>query len=776
MLDKHWTKTRRLSLIALLAAWHGLSGNAAAAETDTSVDAAKPAGLEEIVVTAQKRSENISNVGMGITAFSGATLEQEGIRTIQDLADIVPGLTYSLTRSNTPVYTLRGVGFNDTTIAAYAPVAVYVDEAPLPFPVLTTAVGLDLERVEVLKGPQGILFGQNATGGALNYIAAKPTDHFSAGIDGSFGRFNDTLINGFVSGPLSDTLRYRVAVQGERADDWQYSYTRDATAGKVQRFAGRVLLEWHALDDLTVNLNLNGWLNRSDPQLAQAIHIAPQIPGAPNVPILLAYPLAPNNNRAADWSPDIPPHANEHMEQATLRADWGFFSGLTLTSITSYVNYRRGSIQDADGITLHDTDFKARAELYSVSQELRVSGATDKPIRWIAGANYEHSSVNEADEYFVGDAGPSELLGFKNDGFFSDQAMNNYAAFANADFDITPMLTFKLGARYTEADRRNTACTVDSGDGELAAVFTGLSRALTRNPNVPAVLPGGCTSLNAVTFIPGVYNASLNEHNVSWRAGVDFKPLPDYLFYANVTKGFKAGSFGTISASTQAQFVPVTQESVLDYEGGFKVKLFDRRVSLEASGFHYDYHNKQVRGDLLDPIFGILEILRNIPKSSIDGADFSVAVAPFEGLSVRASATYLLAKVTSYTGINTVGVVQNFAGAPLPFTPKWEYAVSPDYSWSIGSHWTGSVGATVSFKSRTTGALGSGPVEDIDAYTLLDLRASLATQDGAWRFTLFGNNVADRYYWTNTVHAYDTDVRYTGRPATYGVMASYRYR
>jgi hypothetical protein len=136
----------------------------------------------------------------------------------------------------------------------------------------------------------------------------------------------------------------------------------------------------------------------------------------------------------------------------------------------------------------------------------------------------------------------------------------------------------------------------------------------------------------------------------------------------------------------------------------------------------------------------------------------------------------LAAKVTSYIGLNNSGVVQNYAHDPLPFTPKWEYALSPDYSWAVGQNWTASVGATVSFKSRTTGALGSGPVEDIDAYTLLDLRASLASKNDAWRYTLYGKNVADRYYWTNTVHAYDTDVRYTGRPATFGAMVSYRFQ
>src|SRR6266404_2517776 len=187
-------------------------------------------GLAEIVVTAEKRSESINKVGLAISALSGDSLRDLNIHSVQDLTQVVPGLTYAASLLDTPVYSLRGVGFYETTLAAYPDVSVYVDQVPLAFPVLTGNVGLDLERVEVLKGPQGILFGQNSTGGAINYIAAKPTDTQQAGIDVGYSRFATSTVDGFLSGPLTDTLAARLSFMSDQSGPWQHTYFRNPGA------------------------------------------------------------------------------------------------------------------------------------------------------------------------------------------------------------------------------------------------------------------------------------------------------------------------------------------------------------------------------------------------------------------------------------------------------------------------------------------------------------------------------------------------------------------
>jgi iron complex outermembrane recepter protein len=744
----------------------------AADETD-----AQSNQLQEIVVTAEKRSQGINNVGLTITAFTADTLEQQNVKSVQDLANIIPGLSYSQTATNTPVYTLRGVGFNENSLASYSDVAVYVDQVPLPFPALTTQAGLDLNRVEVLKGPQGILYGENATGGAINYIPNKPTDEFEAGVDVGYGRFNDTTVQGFVSGPLSSTVTARVTAMGEYMDPWQYSYTRDDQAGEVKKFAGRLLMDWSPSDRLKVELNLNGWLNESDPQIPQLSTAEPQNP-TPNAPFFLAYPPAPHNDRAADWAPAVAPRGNEWMFQTSLRGDYNFASDLTLTSISSFIRFMRDNTAGASGLNVLDDELASdRGNITNFDQEVRLANGSNAKLRWMTGGNFEYARVDENAIYVNTDSTATPAFGFDlSDGFLANQRMKNYAGFANVEYDVASDLTLKVGGRLTQADRSSANCTyvLPSYPG-LATLFTFLTRQLTGNPNVPTIPVGGCSTLNAVTFLPGLYNQQLNQGNASWRVGLDYKATPDILIYMNVAKGYKAGSIGAISASTTAQFAPVVQESVLDYEGGFKARLFDGSVQLDGAAFHYDYSNKQVRGVEKDPIFGLLDILINIPKSRIDGGELSLAWRVTHGLTLSGSATYLHTKVTEYTGLNNSGALENFAGAVLPFTPSLQFGVSADYTWTLFSKYPLSVGAAVNHKSRAQGTIGESAIENIDPYSLLDLRASIASADGAWRVLFYGKNVTDKYYWTNVVHEYDSDARYTGMPATFGVKFNYRW-
>ena len=199
-----------VAFTAMIAATPALAQGAASDGADVSIG--------EIIVTAQKRSESLSRVGLTITAMTGDALAQQGINSVQDLTTVVPGFSFSATQTSTAVYTLRGVGFYETALAGYPAVSVYVDEVPLPFPALTTMAAFDLERVEVLKGPQGILFGQNSTGGAINYIAKKPGQDLDYGFSATYGRFNQADLEAHIGGPLSDTLSGRLAVRMERAD------------------------------------------------------------------------------------------------------------------------------------------------------------------------------------------------------------------------------------------------------------------------------------------------------------------------------------------------------------------------------------------------------------------------------------------------------------------------------------------------------------------------------------------------------------------------------
>lgn len=775
-------------------------------------------GAGEIVVTANKRSENINKVGLTITALSGQALAERRIVSLGDVAAAVPGLSFSPSQMGSPILTLRGIGFNESSLGVYPAVSLYVDQAPLPFPVMTTHSAYDLERIEVLKGPQGTLFGENSTGGAINYIAAKPTDHFTAGGDLTYGRFNELEGNAYVSGPISDTLGFRVAVTGHHLDDWQYSISRPSdTNGHQSYVAGRAILDWKPSERAHFELNVNGWNDRSQPQALQLIAVRPQ--AAAYEPTQYGtIQFAPNKARAADWTNmiadpatgvidpatgitepgtaqlvDLAPSGNEKFIQAALRADIEITDDITLTSLTSYDGYRQRQVIDSDGspgalLNLQHDD----GHIHSFNQEMRLANAQSNRFRWIVGGNFEKSRTLEyqLDREFGTTAYNPGNLYLNASGVTVKQSIRNYALFGNGEFSLTDKLTLKAGVRYTDSQNHANICSTTIPGGNVDNLFNLLGSLLGTVPFTP-IGPNNCYTLNE-NFVPGQpFIRSLDEHNVSWRAGVDYKLSPTTLLYVNASRGYKAGSFPTLAAALYSGLEPVTQESVTAYEGGVKTQLFDRRVNLTGAVFYYDYKDKQVRGKLADPIFGDLDALVNIPKSRVYGAEAEVTVRPVEGLSLTGAVTYLNSRIDRYTGVNIVGQPDyNAAGNPLPFTPKWSGVANIDYRIHT-ARGTPFVGLTVNARSGAEAAIAAKRVDYADApntfvkpgvdcvycikgYATVDARIGFEGEGDRWSVSVWGKNILNKYYWTNVITSYEAAARAAGMPATYGITIGFK--
>jgi outer membrane receptor protein involved in Fe transport len=747
----------------------------------------------DIIVTAQKRAQSINDVGLTITALGADALNKQGIKTLDDLSRSVPGLSFATTDYGTPVFTLRGVGFYDFSLAGYPTTSVYVDEVALPFPVMTTHANLDLERVEVLKGPQGTLFGQNSTGGAINYVAAKPTKSLAAGLDMSIGRFGAGEASGYVSGPITETLGVRLAGQYGYGNGWQRSFTRDDTLGKKNYLNGRLLVDWKPTPDLKIELNLNAWRDRSDPQAPQYIGTFPQTPsdGSAVNPVLRTYPFAPDNARAADWGPDHRPSADKRQYQAALRGDLNLTDNIVLTSISSYVDYHTRQTLDMDGTTVQDFDQYNSGRIKSFTQELRVAGGEGTSFRWVLGGNYEHSKTFERDEYLFNESTVAVVYGLGSSGATAAQKMTNYAIFANGEYNVTPKITIKLGGRYTEAKRHADICTLDIGNGNANAFFTFLRGLYHPGETLPPIQPNQCLALDN-NFLPNLYSDTLKQHNFSWRAGLDYKASRDLLFYANISKGYKAGSYTILAATSFTSYIPVVQESLLDYEAGFKAKFLDRRLGLNGAVFYYDYRNKQLLTKIIDPLVGIIPALANIPKSRVKGAELELTAAPIDGLHLSGGLTYLDATITKYAGVNSGGIAANFAGTDIPFTSKWQYVLSGDYDVPVSGGIQPFIGATLTGRSQSVsivgGAAGAMPqpgyrqkgvladTYNLPGYALLDLRAGVHAADDSWRLMVWGKNVTNKYYYQNVIPSYDVVVRYAGQPATYGVSFAYKFQ
>jgi iron complex outermembrane receptor protein len=764
------------------------------AHAQSTASASSATALEEIVVTAQKRVQSINDVGLTITALSSETLERQGIKSLSDLAGQVPGLTFAPSDFGTPVLTLRGVGFYDNSIGGYPTTSVYVDEVPLPFPAYTTHANLDLERVEVLKGPQGTLFGQNSTGGAINYVAAQPTNTLSAGASATLGRFGQGDVDGYISGPITDTLKARLAVEHDFGGDWQHSYTRTDFLGAKDVTNARLLLDWRPTDELKLLLNLNGWQDKSDPQAGQFIAIFPQLSLGPNKsavnPKVAAYPFAPSDPTAADWSPDQRPQADKQQYQAALRGNYNITDNIILTSITSYVDYRVTQALDQDGTSTDLFQFNDVGAANSFTQELRVAGGEGTPFRWVGGGNYERSHTYEATLQRYFDSTVFTVLRNGDGKAYVDQTFENYAVFANGEYDLLSNLTLKLGGRYTHSRDTGKECTFDAGSGNGIATYALFYSRLHPGVPFPATKIGDCLTL-LQNGQPGLFVDTLTESNVSWRGGLDYKVTRDVLLYVNVAKGYKGGSFPALPGLVYTSYLPVTQEGLLDYEGGFKAKFFDRKLGVNGAIFYYDYSNKQLLTKRLDPLVGTAMALANIPKSRVEGAELEVTAVPIEGLHLSSGLTYLDAIITNYVGINAATVVASFAGTPIPFTPKWQYVLSADYDIPFTGKIQPFIGASLTGRNDTTSIVGgadeaiirpgyrsSVPLADtysLSGYHVFDLRAGLQAADGTWRVMAWAKNVTNTYYWQNVVTAFDGVTRYAGQPQTYGVTVSYRF-
>lgn len=778
MRSQECSKFFGLPLLALVSAL--AAGNASAQSAGVN-----QGGLAEIVVTAQKREQSVNDVPISITVSSGEQLVQRGVSSTADLAKLVPGLTAQSTGYNTTVYNLRGVGFYDTTLSAAPTVVIYTDEIPLPFSSMTVAAGLDVQRVEVLKGPQGTLFGNNTTGGAINYIANKPTDNLEAGIDASYGRFSTVDLQGYVSGRLAEGLKARIAARSITSGDWQYSTSRPGDSlGAQRKLQGRILVDWEPTERLSVNLNVNGWRDKSDTQAAQLKKIVIATPGSPKIPTLEAQQLAPPNPRAADWNIAAPfgPHVrNNKFWQASARINYQLTDELLLTSISAYQQYRGASHEEYDGTPLRIADANPKGRINTLFQELRILGDFGD-INFTFGGNYQRDKTYDQLDFLFTDATASTVgpISVGRTGSYTRQNMKTLSVFANVEWEVMERLTIEGGIRYTDNKRSFEGCSLDVTDppGDTYLLFNFLQPLLRTDGGFDEIDPDGC-----FTFRPGAipYNQDrvtnqLNEDNVAWRAGVNYRTGNRGLVYATVSKGYKSGSFPTAQATQDYQYDPIKQESLIAYEFGFKQPLLENRLRVNAAAFYYDYSDKQIRGRQLDLVFGPLDALVSIPKSRVWGLEAEFVAQPSDNYYASIAASYLDTKIKEFVGFDSKGTVADFSGSRFPYAPKWQIVADHQIDVPINDDLVGFLGNSLTYNSSTSASIGYPVDYEIPDFVEIDVRAGVESVDGDWRFELWGRNVTNEYHWTNVALFDDSLVKYAARPATYGARFSYKFR
>lgn len=734
-------------------------------------------GLEEVVVTAQKHEQSANDIGMAITAFNGDNLAELGLNDTRDMANLVPGLTMATSASSAPIYTLRGIGFNTPNFASTSPVGVYFDEVSNPYPYMSKGLTFDIERVEILKGPQGTLFGRNTTGGIINYISNRPTEDTEASISFNTANYGYYGIEGILSGALSDKLNARLAVKTDQSNEgWQRSVSRNETNGEQDRSAARLSLDYQATDDVDVLVVASWWRDKSDLQAPQAVAFTPEQPAFAIADE--SYILSNPDSRDADWtSPENASsdllRGNSQMYSLSARVDWQF-EDVTLTSLSSYAKIERSDVADSDGTRLELSNNSFFGDIESVSQELRLSGDAES-IHWIAGVFLSSDDMAESSIGHVNQTSSIQPLRFVTgvqDGFRwfrtgSTMESKSQAAFGHVEWRLSENWQLTAGARYTEDRLDYRGCGADYNGNTLAL----WNRLMGTNVGI-----NECMTYKADFSGPvDIVIDELNEENFSGRIGLDWSPNDDWLFYASASRGFKSGAFPTIGSFVETQLEAVKQEKVLAYEVGFKASLLDSSLQLNASAYHYDYTDKQVFGEVEDIVFVTLTRLVNVPKSRVRGAEIDLLWAPTTNWFSKLSVSYLDTEVQQYEGYNKFGQWTNFAGDSFEYSPPWQVNSLVGYEHTLSNGLALRAVVDMNYSAEAQGDFEGSQNFNVDDYTVFGANLSISDEASGWSASLWAKNLSNAYYWNSVQLQTDTVYRFAAKPRTFGLKLAYNF-
>jgi len=817
----HRAKSRNLLSIAtacaVAALTHAPQGRA---QDEGQVPASGPV-LENIVVTAQRIEQTANEVGMDIQVFTGEQLDRLRITSVNNLTAIVPSLTLTQQYQGVPAYTLRGIGFNAINMSATSTVGVYLDEVAYPYPILNSGPIFDMQRVEVLQGPQGTLFGRNTTGGLINFVANKPSEEFDAMLRGETGNYDTYNTEGMVSGPLMDGLAGRIAFRTEDSNEgWQKSNTRDEKLGEVHRYGYRGILSYQPSEQLNMDLSYNGWKIKSDTLAAQATSLSQATtngPAAPfNAPGLANYLAnnAPNKADEADWAPKstrgvdigtglgLPGDLDEdsYLNAYALNANYTFANDMKLVSLTGYQDMKRKGLTDFSGapfeILLQDLD----GSIESFSQELRLEGSADR-VRWLAGAYYADDQLYDSNRTLLGQNAnvglirntTLSLLGtpFNSGGYTAQQASqafrtfrdeahidaDSWSVYTSADWTLTDELSLTTGLRYTRDQQDYNGCSRDFNGNMLPNVnvtsrflfntFYGLL--------AEPISQGECNTFDRDTGQFGEVVSHMDEDNMPWRLALNWQYNADTLLYTSVTEGFKSGVTPVNAANLAVQNSPVKQEEVIAYEVGVKATLLEQRMQFNASAFYYDYTDKQLAVFFADPIFTVLARLDNVPESEAYGLDTQLTWRLTTELTAILAATLLHTEVKNYEGINALGEPEDFDGAEFLYSPEQSGSATLFYDRPIADNLGFSASLNGHYQSKSFGDLENSSGAQVDSYSVLNATVGVHTLDGKWDLTFWGNNLTDEYYWLSVTQNANTIIRFPGKTRTYGASLTYRF-
>ncbi len=686
---------------------------------------AKNLGLEEIVVTAEKRQESLQDVSIAISAFTGSMMRDQGITGIEDLSSMAPGLMVSENGGNVEI-AMRGIVTTNFVEAGDSATSFHVDGVYLSRPSSLTGTFFDIERVEILRGPQGTLYGRNANAGNINVITNKPQQEFDADVEVGFGNYSQKSFFGMLNLPISDTLAVRGAVNYLKHDGYiDEAFIEDSYA--ADEIAARFHALWEPSDDVSLLISADYWKNEGTPSSS----VPTPIGGEPKLERRATFSTKTDNDLfglSAEFNMD--------------------FDGFTFTSLTAYRENNRKNYSDSDNNELESQINYANNTQKQISEELRLTSNGEGDLEWVTGLYYLKEEQNIF-ATFGSLIAPGLGLSFPQ----PDVLAVSKSIFGQATYHISDTVRVIGGLRYTKDEKSRVGGTYLSfGVDPLDPSY---------------VAKGALLSENL---------ASVGWNKVTWKTGVEWDFGDESMAYLTVGTGFKAGGYfdGVESEDYSVAYDP---EEILSWSLGSKNQFYDNRVQVNVEAFLYTYEGFQVSEvDPIPPFGGARGLVTyNADEAEVSGVELETTFLVGEAGMLTGTLALLHSKFNDFeivrnideTDPTAVSTVVNYDGNSLPKAPKVTLNVGYNHTWTLnnGAELTGRVSTLLSDDYYLTYENLADEIQG--AYAKTDISFSYKPMDKGWHASAYANNITNRLVCSSI--GGDPQTCFSNTPRTVGV-------
>ena len=689
--------------------------------------------LEEVIVTAERRAQDAQDVPIALTIIGGSEISPSGISSISDVALKTPNLTFTQFNIGEPQLFLRGLGTTIDSAGADPTVSVFIDDVYVGRSAGATSDLYDLERIEVLRGPQGTLYGRNVTGGAISIVTKRPSNEFEAKLGVTVGNYGLTVLRGLVDGPIGDNLAGNLSFSKRDRDGYAYSNRSGQELDDADNFSLRGKLLWDISDNTELLLGFDYSTDDNNGQCRNLTKLdnpaGDHNAGGVFVPVLNQIKADTNSEDPRTCAMTIEQYAERDVFGLSARLQMEFTNDLSLTSITAYRELEYSWLQELGGLdsppNLLSVEDNEGDDADQISQEFRLTKDGDR-LFWVAGAYYFKENVDRFANVpiFFGPGSPVAPGALLDRSWLQSATNTSMALFGQVVWSMTDALALTLGGRHTW-DEKEMDNAYYSSPGNEVYNFKGLEESWDE-------------------FTP--------------RVTVDWQVTDDHMLFATWSKGYKSGVFISQNTTAALAETPLEPEEATNMEIGAKTRWFDNRLQFNLVYFDLENENQQLfrleNFTLVSENFGT--------ESSGIELDFIAALGKNLTLSGM------------YASLDAEIVGGQFAGNVAPRSPDYKYSVALNYNAALGNGAILDFDASVSYSDNWYMEATNQGVSYMDDYSIVDASVRYTSSGGNWEVTLWGKNLSDELVTSHSiVSSFGGSVELFAPPRTYGVTANY---